>query len=238
MFCHQTPNDAHGEPRDSPPPGTPLRPLPQAWRCCVSALVETPMKIWSFVAFATTLLAFSPALAGAPFGFKSNAHPADYGYCEATGLDAVLQVQIRSQTAQHLRPLLPALRRRIGPMQNLRRREECRQRQLRQTNQGRRRTSSPDKSLSSTAHTQTNTTPSCPAAPLWNEPGYWMMGVYTPRTATTRIIGRKSEGYQESGRCGAALQVAVRATSSDFRLRGSLPSSLSAISRCLERMER
>ena len=44
------------------------------------------MRTWSIAAFATTLLAFGTALAGAPFGFKSNAHPAGYDYCEATGL--------------------------------------------------------------------------------------------------------------------------------------------------------
>jgi len=51
------------------------------------------MRTWSIAVFATTLLALGTALADAPFGFKSNAHPADYDYCEATGLVELYKCQ-------------------------------------------------------------------------------------------------------------------------------------------------
>lgn len=190
------------------------------------------MRTWSFAAFATTLLAFGTALADAPFGFESNAHPSDYDYCEATGLAELYKCESspRPHTAFDLYFLHYVDGLGLCKLSAVGKSDA-------NDNYGTKSRQKADElaqEISRKYGPHTNRRDFLPLGSFWDEPRYWMMGVYVGDRYYA-YYWTEAEGYKKVGDV-TAIQVAVRAASFDLGY-VVVTFEMSAISRCVERKE-
>ena len=169
------------------------------------------MRTWSFAAFTTTLLVFGTTLADAPFGFESNAHPADYDYCEATGLAELYRC--KSSPRPHSAFDLYFLHYVDGlGLYKL----SAVGKSAANDNYGSKSRKKADElaqQISRKYGPHTNSHDFLLPGSFWDEPRYWMMGV----NVEDRYYGyywTEAEGYKKVGDV-TTIQVVVRATSSD-----------------------